>query len=94
MSVSMQLPNKLKKQLKAKAHSLQPSVYVGNNGISEGVIKALNEALDANELVKVRLRCEDQPSYRGLLEQLRLASDAHLIQSVGHTASLYREAKE
>ena len=41
--------------LKAQAHHLHPVVLIGANGISEGVDREVNRALDSHELIKVKL---------------------------------------
>ena len=43
-----------KKYLKGLAHSLKPTVFVGQKGAVPSVIKALDEALDTHELIKVK----------------------------------------
>ncbi|MDI9455069.1 MAG: YhbY family RNA-binding protein, partial [Spirochaetota bacterium] len=42
--------------LKAQAHSLKPIVMVGKGGLSEQVVRALDEALSSHELVKVKFQ--------------------------------------
>ena len=44
---------KQKKYLKGLAHKLNPVVMVGNNGVSEAVLKEINATLAAHELIKI-----------------------------------------
>ncbi|MFW7377736.1 MAG: ribosome assembly RNA-binding protein YhbY [Oligoflexus sp.] len=90
----MKLNNKQKKFLKGKAHDLPAVVYVGNNGISEGVLREINQTLDCHELIKIKVRCDDQESMQSLVEEIQAQASANLVQVIGHTVVLYRAAKE
>ena len=77
-----------RRHLRSLAHPLKPIVTVGEAGISESVVSALDDALTAHELVKIRLR---QPSNKKEAAQsLADASRAALCGVVGHTVVLYR----
>ena len=41
--------------LKARAHPLEPIVYVGHEGLTDAVLKEIERALTAHELIKVRV---------------------------------------
>jgi RNA-binding protein len=67
---------------------MEPSVFVGDAGITEGVLRALDEALRSHELVKVRMR---QPAdKKAMATELALATGATLLGLIGHTVLLYR----
>ncbi len=77
-----------RKWLRGQAHSLRPIVHVGESGLSEAVVKALDEALLDHELVKVRLlEPEDK---KASAAELAERSGAALCGVVGHTVILYR----
>lgn len=81
-----------RRHLRSLAHSLRPVVFVGEAGVSEAVIQALDDALSAHELVKVRLR---QPTQKKEMAQsLAEASASALCGVVGHTIVLYRPDPE
>ncbi|MDY2900293.1 MAG: YhbY family RNA-binding protein, partial [Candidatus Aphodousia sp.] len=42
-------------QLRAEAHGLDPVVLLGANGLTEAVIKEVDRALLAHELIKIRV---------------------------------------
>ena len=78
--------------LRGQAHSLRPLVLVGAEGVSEAVVRALDEALRDHELVKVRLlQPEDK---RASADALAGAAGAALCGLVGHTVILYRPHPE
>ena len=43
------------KQLKAQSHSLKPVVIIGNNGLTEAVHQEIECALEAHELIKIKM---------------------------------------
>ena len=43
-----------RKQLKARAHKLDPMVMIGGKGLTDEVVKEIELALKAHELIKVR----------------------------------------
>ena len=74
------------------AHALEPVVHVGQAGISDGVVRAVEQALLDHELIKVRLH--DPADKKGEAEALADAVDATLCGLVGHTVILYRPHPE
>lgn len=79
-----------KKKLKALAHALNPVVMIGQAGLTDAVIKEINVALDAHELIKVKIRAE-RDDRRAISEQIISATQAELVQSIGQIAVLYRK---
>jgi len=77
-----------RRHLRGLAHALKPIVFVGEGGLSDAVVGALDEALDQHELVKVRLR--QPPDKKAAAEELASRSAAALCGVVGHTVVLYR----
>jgi RNA-binding protein len=77
-----------RKYLRGLAHSLKPVVDVGQAGVSEGVLGAVDTALLDHELIKVRLH--DPEDKRGMARALAEGAGAELCGLVGHTVILYR----
>jgi RNA-binding protein len=78
--------------LRSRAHGLRPLVQVGAAGPTDAVLAAVDEALEAHELVKVRLlEPEDK---RALAAALAARMGAELCGLVGHTVILYRRHPE
>ena len=48
------------KHLKGLAHPLKPVVMLGNNGLTEGVLAEIEQALEHHELIKVKIASEDR----------------------------------
>ena len=81
-----------RRHLRGLAHPLKPIVYVGEGGVSEAVMKALEDALDTHELVKVRLRSPE--AKKETARELADGSGSALCGVVGHTVILYRPHPE
>ena len=84
------LSNIKKKALKAKAHALKPSVIIGQHGLTEAVLAEIDVALNAHELIKVRIRGADKIKRTELCEQMEEQLNAEVVDQIGFIAVLYR----
>ncbi len=88
----MSLNSHQRQFLKAQAHSLNPVVMMGNDGLSEAVIKELESSIAHHELVKIKLNAGE-----GRKEQAQMAAEAvnaELVSVIGRTAVLFRQDPE
>lgn len=88
----MALNAKQRQFLKAEAHSLNPVVLLGNEGLSQNVIKEIDNSIEHHELIKVKLNAGE-----GRKEQAQQAADAvgaQLVNVVGRIAILFRQRKQ
>ena len=82
-----------RRELRARAHPLAPVAQVGRGGVTDAFVAELDRALDAHELVKIRLRGErDERATQ--LEEVTARLDCAVVSTVGAVATLYREADE
>jgi RNA-binding protein len=80
-------------ELKSQAQLLQPLVRVGHDGISAQMLKALNDALDQHELVKIKfMALKDQKKI--LARAIEVQTESKMVQRVGNTATYYRKKTE
>jgi RNA-binding protein len=86
------LTSRERKSLRGRAHPLEPVVLVGQHGVTDAVLRAVDEALWAHELVKVRLR--EPEDKQAAARDLATGTDAALCGLVGHTVILYRPHPE
>lgn len=89
----MSLTNDQKKRLRNVAHTLNPIVTVGGNGLSENVQLEVDRALEDHELIKVKFAVGDRDLKRDLIKQLVEIVEAQLVQEIGNIAVLYRPAQ-
>lgn len=78
-------------ELRAEAHHLDPTVHVGQQGLTPSLITSLDDALRTRELVKVKLRGKDDIKPKDVANSLALATNSAVVQVVGRTATLFRE---
>jgi RNA-binding protein len=90
----MKLTERQKKFLRREAHNLKPVINTGDKGITDGLIKELEGALDHHELIKVKVRVGDRDARDEMIEALVDKSDAVLISRIGNIAALYRPKKK
>ncbi len=76
--------------LRSLAHRLQPVVQIGKGGITEGLIQAVDLALGAHELIKLRF-LEHKTEKKTLHQEIAQKTRSHPVGMVGHVAILYRE---
>lgn len=78
--------------LRGRAHALDPVTHVGQAGVSEAVLRAVDGALLAHELIKVRLH--EPEDKRAAARALAAGTGAVLCGLIGHTVILYRPHPE
>ena len=93
MPCMIELTSKQRKFFEKEAHSLSPVVIVGGAGVSEGVIKMVDETLGIHELIKVRFN-EFKEDKRELSEKIAEETGAVLVRLIGNIAIFYRPVEE
>lgn len=90
----MTLSNKQKQFLKGLAHSRKPVVLLGSNGLTEGVVVEISNALDIHELIKVKVPTEDRETKNLIFEAIVRETGAIKLQTIGHIIVLFRQSDE
>lgn len=68
-----------------------PSLYqVGKDGITENVIKQIDDALEARELIKGNVLENAMMSAREVAEELAAKTASQVVQVIGNRFILYR----
>ncbi|ACL63642.1 protein of unknown function UPF0044 [Anaeromyxobacter dehalogenans 2CP-1] len=83
----------LRRALRAAGHHLSPVVQVGKEGLTEAVLRQLDEALLAHELVKMKVGTESPEDRLEIADRL-LAEDVQVAQVLGRTVLAYRRHPE
>ena len=78
------------RKLRALGHHLDPIVMVGKEGVTNAVVGAVNGALLAHELVKVRVQTEAPVDRHEAGAELASRTGATLAQVLGRTLLLYK----
>ena len=84
-----------KKYLRGRAHKLKPTVFIGQKGITENVIRSTDEALNAHELIKVKfLDFKEKRQKLELSDVLSEGANCHAVGMIGHIAIFFRPHKD
>ena len=88
----MPIPSPLKRDLKARAQSLEPILKLGHAGLTDAFLRSLGEALDHHALVKIRFT-DFKDQKKTLALEIASRSGAELIARVGNVAVYYRKTE-
>ena len=80
--------------LRSLAMKMQPTTHVGKNGISEMLIKQIDEQLESRELIKIAVLQNAEFSAKEIAEELAQQVGAEVVQVLGSKITLYRVSKK
>jgi putative YhbY family RNA-binding protein len=81
-----------RKQLKARAHKLEPVVIIGAKGLTDDVVAEIERALNGHELIKVRAPGLEREQRHAALKDICERTGAEPVQEIGKVLVLYRAA--
>lgn len=79
----------LRRSLRSAAHHLKPQVIIGHGGLSEGILQAINKALEDHELIKVKFN-DHKDMKDELIVQILGTVTGEFVQLIGNIVILYR----
>lgn len=83
-----------RRTLRARAHPLNPVASVSRNGLTPAVLAEIDRALDAHELLKLRVYGEERAARERILGEICAALDCAPVQHIGHILVVFRRRKE
>lgn len=88
------MTTKQRAYLKSLAMTMDPIFQIGKNSMTPELTKAVEEALNARELIKVSVlkNCMNDP--RMLAEMLAERTHSAVVQVIGKKIVLYKEGKD
>lgn len=84
----------LRRSLRAAGHHLSPVVQVGKEGLTDAVVRQLDDALLHHELVKVKVGTESPEDRFEVADALGERTGAQVAQVLGRTVLAYRKHPE
>ena len=87
----MAITGKQVRQLRSMANTLKTTVIVGKSGVTASVLKQVEDALEAHELIKVSVLCETGKDAAQTGHEMAEATNSELVQVIGKRVVLYRE---
>jgi len=88
------LTGKQVRHLRGLGHHLHPVVMIGKEEVSDALIRSVEEALDAHELIKVKLQEGCLMDRKEVAESLSESTGATVVQVLGRTILLFRRGVE
>jgi len=84
-----------KQYLKGLAHGLKPVVFVGQKGITPEVAKAVADALDQHELIKVKfVEFKEKNQKKEAAGAIEKETASEEVGMIGHVAVFYRQQED
>lgn len=88
------LTSKQRAQLRGIANGYDTLFQVGKGGINEQFIKQVDDALEARELIKLRVLETAPVTSREAADETAKQTGADVVQVIGTRFILYRESKD
>lgn len=88
------MDTKQKAKLVAAAHHLNPVVMIGQKGLTPNVMAETDQALNAHELIKIKVMADDKDAKTEMATQICTELNATLLKIIGNIAIIYRKSDE
>ncbi len=88
------MTGKAKRFLRAKASIMPATVQIGKAGLEEAVIESARKAIEANELIKVKVLTNCSEDKEKVLVRLAHELQGELIQIIGRNGVIYKARPE
>ena len=89
----MALDGKTRRKLRALGHHLDPVVIIGHQGVTDGIVAAVEQALHDHELVKVKVN-EGPAERHEAADALASQTGSEVAQVLGRVILLFRQRPE
>ncbi len=88
------LTSKERARLRGLANELPVIIQVGKGGVSDNLIRQIDTALEARELIKIRLLQNVDEEPQEMARVLANLTQAEVVQTIGKVIVLYRPSRE
>lgn len=88
------LNSRQRAQLRGLANSLDTIFQVGKGGVTENTVKQVDDALEARELIKLRVLETSPVSSREAADEIAEKTHSDVVQVIGMRFVLYRESRD
>ena len=87
----MRLSQNQRRHLRGLGHALEPVVLIGQQGLTDAVVREMSSALAAHELRKVRVRVGDRDQRARILSSLAERTSSELVHTIGNVGLFYKK---
>lgn len=88
------MTSKQRAYLRKLSNKLDAIFQIGKNGINDNLVKQLDDALEARELIKISVLETAPDSGKSLSVELAERINCIVVQVVGNKITLFRQKKE
>lgn len=88
------LSGKQKRYLRSMANTTKSLFQIGKDGLTYNICKTVSDSLEAHELVKVNVLKSCTQDFDEIAFDLAMNTKSEVVQKIGRTIVLYREAEE
>lgn len=88
------MTSKQRAYLRGLANPLTAILQIGKNGLNDNLIKQVDDALEARELIKLSVLETAPEETRILAEKIAFSTNSLVVQVVGNKITLYRAKKK
>jgi len=90
----LMLTGKQRRHLRSLGHGLQSVLQIGKEGLTEGLIGAVDQLLEDHELIKIRVGQNATVDRKDAAQELSKMTGSETAQVLGSTILLYRKHPE
>lgn len=87
------LTSKQRAYLKSIAHKKDSVFQIGKGGVTPEIIEAIDNYLEANEVIKINVLNNCMEDLRSISETVSGRTRSEVVQTIGKKIVLYRESK-
>ena len=88
------ITSKQRAYLRGLANELPAIMQIGKGGVGDAMVKTVSDALEARELIKMKVLENSGEAVRDVAEELANACGAILVTVIGNKLVLYRQASD
>ena len=86
----LQISSTERRELRARAHGLNPVVSIAENGLTENVLKEIDLNLKAHELIKIRVYGDSREDREAFMTEICTTLEAAPVQMIGKLLIIWR----
>jgi len=86
----MKLNPKQISHLRGLAHKLNPVVMIGNQGLTDNIIKEIDVSLKAHELIKIKVAGDDRDARKTMYQSICEKTNAIAVHHIGKQLVIFR----
>ena len=88
------MTSKQRAKLRSMANTMDPILFIGKEGVTDGTVKEAYDALEARELIKCVVQQNCELTAREALDELCSRLGAEPVQCIGRRFVMYRESRK